>query len=92
MARPLSGTIDFEEFVEMMTGKMGDRDSPEEIRRVFKLFDDDETGKISFRNLKRVARELGENLSDDELQAMIDEFDKDGDGEINEQEFLNIMK
>ena len=64
-----SGTIDFEEFVEMMTGKMGDRDSPEEIRRVFKLFDDDETGKISFRNLKRVARELGENMTDEELQA-----------------------
>ena len=50
-----SGTIDFEEFVEMMTGKMGDRDSPDEIRRVFKLFDDDETGRISFRNW-RVAR------------------------------------
>ena len=44
-----SGTIDFEEFVEMMTGKMGDRDSPEEIRRVFKLFDDDETGTTSSR-------------------------------------------
>ena len=55
----------------MMTGKMGDRDSPEEIRRVFKLFDDDETGKISFRNLKRVARELGENMTDEELQEMI---------------------
>jgi len=40
----------------MMTGKMGDRDSPDEIRRVFKLFDDDETGKITFRNLKRVRR------------------------------------
>ena len=66
-----SGTIDFEEFVEMMTGKMGDRDSPEEIRRVFKLFDDDETGRISFRNLKRVARELGENMTDEELQEMI---------------------
>ena len=66
-----AGTIDFEEFVEMMTGKMGDRDSPEEIRRVFKLFDDDETGKISFRNLKRVARELGENMTDEELQEMI---------------------
>ena len=44
------------------------------------------------RNLRRVARELGENLSDDELQAMIDEFDKYGDGEINENEFLGIMK
>jgi centrin-1 len=86
-----SGTIDFEEFVEMMTGKMGDRDSPEEIRRVFKLFDDDETGKISFRNLKRVARELGENMTDEELQEMINKADLDGDGEVNEEEFLRIM-
>ena len=38
------------------------------------------TGKISLRNLKRVARELGETLGDEELQAMIDEFDTDGDG------------
>ena len=86
-----SGTIDFEEFVEMMTGKMGDRDSPEEIRRVFKLFDDDETGKISFRNLKRVARELGENMTDEELQEMINKADLDGDGEVNEEEFMRIM-
>merc|ERR1712166_901279 len=85
-----SGTIDFEEIVEMMTGKMGDRDSPEEIR-VFKLFDDDETGKISFRNLKRVARELGENMTDEELQEMINKADIDGDGEVNEEEFLRIM-
>ena len=33
------------------------------------------------RNLRRVARELGENMSEEELRAMIDEFDTDGDGE-----------
>ncbi|KAG8798008.1 Calcium-binding component of the spindle pole body (SPB) half-bridge, partial [Serendipita sp. 399] len=55
------------------------------------LFDDDNTGKISKKNLKRVVRELNETLDDDELQAMIDEFDLDGDGEINEQEFFAIM-
>ena len=40
----------------MMTGKMGDKDTKEEINKVFKLFDDDSTGKISFKNLKRVAK------------------------------------
>ncbi|KAG8802236.1 Calcium-binding component of the spindle pole body (SPB) half-bridge [Serendipita sp. 398] len=66
-------------------------DPAEEIRRAFQLFDDDNTGKISKKNLKRVVRELNETLDDDELQAMIDEFDLDGDGEINEQEFFAIM-
>ena len=49
-------------------------------------------GKISFKNLKRVAKELGENMTDEELQEMIDEADRDGDGEVSEEEFYRIMK
>ena len=87
-----SGTIDFEEFLTMMTAKMGERDSREEIMKAFRLFDDDETGKISFKNLKRVAKELGENMTDEELQEMIDEADRDGDGEVElvQREFLSL--
>ena len=69
-----------------------EKDSREEILKAFRLFDDDETGKISFKNLKRVAKELGEVITDEELQEMIDEADRDGDGEVNEQDFLRIMK
>ncbi|XP_062250373.1 uncharacterized protein cetn4 [Platichthys flesus] len=87
-----SGTIDFTDFLSMMTLKMSEKDSKEEIMKAFRLFDDDCTGKISFKNLKRVAKELGENLTDEELQEMIDEADRDGDGEVNEQEFLRVMK
>ena len=31
-------------------------------------------------------------MNDDELQEMIDEADRDGDGEISEEEFIRIMK
>ncbi|XP_062513887.1 uncharacterized protein LOC134189586 [Corticium candelabrum] len=86
------GSIDFNDFLHLMTSKMAEKDPKEEILKAFRLFDDDQTGKISFKNLKRVAKELGENLTDEELQEMIDEADRDGDGEISEQEFLRIMK
>jgi len=87
-----AGQIEYIDFLEIMTTKIADRDPVDEILKAFKLFDEDNTGRISLRNLRRVARELGENLSDDELQAMIDEFDKDNDGEIDEKDFLGIMK
>ncbi|PWV05026.1 putative centrin [Trypanosoma cruzi] len=84
--------IGFAEFTELMARKMTERDSREEMLRAFHLFDDDKTGKISFKNLKRVAQELGENMTDAELQEMIDEADRDGDGEVSEDEFLRVMK
>ncbi|PHJ22145.1 centrin [Cystoisospora suis] len=87
-----TGSVDFQEFLSLMTVKMQERDPREEILKAFRLFDDDETGKISFKNLKRVSKELGENLTDEELQEMIDEADRDGDGEINEEEFIRIMR
>ena len=85
------GTIEYEEFLQMMTHKILYRDPKDEIMKAFRLFDDDETGKISFKNLKRVAKELGERMTDEELQEMIDEADRDGDGEVNEEEFMRIM-
>ena len=87
-----SGVIDFPEFLDMMTQKMAERDPREEMLKAFRLFDDDETGKISFRNLKRVAKELGENMTDDEITEMIEEADRDGDVEISEEEFMRIMR
>lgn len=87
-----TGRISFADFLQMMTQKMSEKDSNDEIMKAFRLFDDDDTGAISFKNLKRVAKELGENLSDEELKEMISEADVNGDGQVDQDEFLRIMK
>jgi centrin-1 len=87
-----SATVTYDEFLEMVTPRMKNRDSRDEIMKVFALFDEENKGGISFKNLKRVANELGENLTDEELQEMVDEADRDGDGLINEEEFYRVMR
>ena len=71
---------------------MNAKDSKEEIYKVFKLFDEDQTGKISFKNLKKISGEVGENLSDEELHDMIAEADRQGDGLITFEDFYRVMK
>lgn len=44
--------------------------------------------QITIKNLQRVSKELGESLGDRELEAMIEEFDKDLDGSISLDEFV----
>ncbi|NXV52459.1 CETN2 protein, partial [Uria aalge] len=86
-----SGKLNFKSFLQVMTQKMAEPCLEKEIWRAFKVFDCDGTGKISFENLKVVASEVGEDITDEELQEMIDEADVDGDGEVNRQEFLRIL-
>ena len=89
--RNKSGDIDFEEFLDMMTARMSDKDTREDINKVFRLFDDDGTGSISLKNLRRVARELGETMTDEELQEMVDRADSNGDSLVSADDFYNIM-
>ena len=86
-----SGQIDFEQFLELMTARVSDKDTRENIRKIFNLFDDEKTGFISIKNLRRVAKELGETIDDSELQQMIERADTDNDGLVSEEEFYNII-
>merc|ERR1719471_73419 len=90
--REETGYIGFDAFEEIMVHRYAAQDPMDEIRKAFELFDEERRGKISFRNLRRIAKDLGEKLTDDELHGMIEEFDQDQDGEINEEEFIGIMK
>jgi centrin-1 len=91
-----SGAIDFDEFISMMTAQMSDTDSREDLRKVYNLFLGDDSGsrvnnKIQLQHLKRVARELNEAMSDEELLEMITRADLDRDGAVDFEEFYAIM-
>ena len=87
-----NATIDFDEFIDMMTAKMSDKDTREDLEKVFDLFiGDDNTDKIDIKHLKRVCKELNENMTDDELNEMIVRADLDRDGKVNFEEFYAIM-
>merc|ERR1719295_677969 len=90
--RDTSEKISLPEFEKIMTERFSKRDTREEVDKIFRLFDEDKKGFITFKNLKRVVQELGEDLNDDEIQEMIDEADKDEDGKVSPNEFFRVMK
>ena len=85
------GRITFEEYLKVVAPRLRDKTSREEVFKVFKLFDEDNTGRISFKNLRKIAAEVGENIGDEELHEMIGEADRTGDGLITFEDFYFIM-
>ena len=83
--------ISFDDFIDLMTQKFSERNPQEEAMLAFDLFDEEKKGKINLKNLKKAVKEVNENLSDNELKAIIEEFDKNGDGYITKEDFLKIM-
>ncbi|CUV04437.1 calmodulin [Cryptosporidium parvum Iowa II] len=86
-----NGTIDFPEFLSLMARKMKDTDTEDELIEAFKVFDRDGNGFISAAELRHVMTNLGEKLSDEEVDEMIREADVDGDGQIMYEEFTKMM-
>lgn len=78
-----NGSIEFPEFLAMMARKMKESNTEDDIRDAFRVFDTDNDGFISARELRAVMTKLGENLTDQEIEEMIREADVDGDGQVN---------
>ncbi|PWW74530.1 EF-hand [Tuber magnatum] len=97
-AQPSRLYVSQEAFASIMTQKILERDPLDEILRAFDLFANAAGGgtgqesKIGIEDLRRVARELGETLEEEELRAMIEEFDVDNDGMISKEEFIAICR
>jgi len=85
-----SGTIDFDEFLTLMSDPKFNL-AKDEYRQAFEMFDSNGNNYISVTELKGALRTLGQNLNDDEIDQILSEADLDGDKQISYEEFLHMM-
>ena len=64
---------------------------PKQVDELWAMFDKDGNGFISAAELRHIMTNLGEKLTDEEVDEMIREADIDGDGQINYEEFVKMM-
>ena len=84
--------VNIEEFFQIVSSCQGDSfDFHEEITKGFLLMDKDKDGFISLSDLRTLCKELDVALKDEELDDMIYEADLDGDGKVNQEEFVKMM-
>ncbi|XP_074590154.1 calmodulin-1-like [Curcuma longa] len=86
-----NGTIELGEFLNLMAKKVKETNVEEELKEAFKVFDKDQNGFISASELRNGMINLGEKLSDEEVEQMIREADLDGDGQVNYEEFVRMI-
>ena len=85
------GGATFNDFCQTVNNRIPERETTEDLRRVFNLFlDDPNATTTSLASIKKVADELGENIEEVELAAMLNKASKSGD-KLTFEDFVAIM-
>lgn len=92
ISKKVDSEINFSEFCEIMSNKLIDIDEEQEALEAFQVFDRGNTGRISIQDLSTVMKNLGEELTLEEIEELMNFADKDKDGFINFSEFKDMMK
>ncbi|XP_055610004.1 troponin C isoform X1 [Uranotaenia lowii] len=89
-----SGELEFEEFCTLAARFLVEEDAEamqQELKEAFRLYDKEGNGYITTDVLREILKELDSNLTNDDLDMMIEEIDSDGSGTVDFDEFMEIM-
>ncbi|EFX77418.1 calmodulin-like protein [Daphnia pulex] len=87
----LRNTVEFNEFLQLMSKKLKNDGCEEELLEAFRVFDKLGEGWIMSDDLRDVMQHLGERLSDIEVDDMLKEADRDNNGRVFYQEFVELL-
>ncbi|CAF1110565.1 unnamed protein product [Rotaria sordida] len=87
-----NGTIEFEEFIRVMGSVYERKFTENEMRQAFKCFDTDNSGYITVEELRKVLRQLNQNISEQRIIDALAQIDIDHDGKISFEEFVHLFE
>ena len=86
-----TGQVDFDGYLQIVLNKMAEKPSDDDILKAFRLFDAEGKNAIGVDDLRRVALQIGEQITDEELGEMISEADHQGRGDVDQEDFIKII-
>ena len=86
------GRVGFEEFLNLMGRKMKETKEVDKMHEIFNVFDKNKDGFISASEIQCVMTSLGETLTEDEVNEMLKEADRDLDSHISFEDFSQLSR
>ena len=83
--------VSLKEFVHLINLRMKNVESEEELMEMFKIFDRKGTGKVSSGDIRSVLDDIDEPISQQELEELMFNWDKNKDGFLDFAEFKEMM-
>lgn len=85
------GGVDFNRLLDAINRRLGNKDTREGVRKIFEIFvDSPNTEIITLPALKKIAKEIGEQMSNDDIRELMERAASNG-SELSFDEFYEIM-
>ena len=86
-----NGFIDFDEFLNIIMTKMNDPYTHAQLVEALRIFDTDDNGTLNSHDLKSVCMKLGDRMKAADIEEIISEADRDGDGKLSIDDFASML-
>ncbi|VUZ41578.1 unnamed protein product [Hymenolepis diminuta] len=86
-----TGFIDLNGFLSVYGKILQNEQDEEDLRQAFRVLDKNRRGEIDVDDLRWILKELGDDLTEEEIDEMIRDTDRDGSGFVDFDEFKKLM-
>jgi len=87
-----TGYIKYDEFCGILRKKVQDDEDERELREMFRILDKEKRGEVNTNELRWILKNLGDDLTEADIDDMIADVDTDGSGWVDYNEFSKLMQ